>query len=28
VWPFGARRSDWVFDLPRIVDEWSRESGA
>ena len=28
VWPFGARRSDWVFDLPRIVDEWSREPGA
>jgi protein SCO1/2 len=23
VWPFGARRSDWVLDLPRIVDEWS-----
>lgn len=23
VWPFGARRSDWVIDLPRIVDEWS-----
>jgi protein SCO1/2 len=23
VWPFGARRSDWVFDLPRIVEEWS-----
>jgi protein SCO1 len=22
-WPFGARRSDWVADLPRIVDEWS-----
>jgi protein SCO1 len=22
VWPFGARRSDWVVDLPRIVDEW------
>ncbi len=21
-WPFGARRSDWVVDLPRIVDEW------
>ena len=23
VWPFGARRSDWILDLPRIVDEWS-----
>jgi protein SCO1 len=23
VWPFGARRSDWVGDLPRIVEEWS-----
>ncbi|MEX2324787.1 MAG: SCO family protein [Nitriliruptoraceae bacterium] len=23
VWPFGARRSDWVDDLPRIVAEWS-----
>lgn len=23
VWPFGARRSDWVDDLPRIVREWS-----
>lgn len=22
VWPFGARRSDWVADLPRIVEEW------
>jgi protein SCO1 len=22
-WPFGARRSDWVADLPRIVTEWS-----
>ena len=22
VWPFGTRRSDWVVDLPRIVDEW------
>lgn len=22
-WPFGARRSDWVADLPRVVDEWS-----
>jgi protein SCO1 len=25
VWPFGARRSDWVADLPRIVDEWSAD---
>ncbi len=23
VWPFGARRSDWVADLPRVVEEWS-----
>ena len=23
VWPFGARRGDWVEDLPRIVAEWS-----
>jgi protein SCO1 len=23
VWPFGARRSDWVADMPRIVEEWS-----
>ncbi|MFP4636090.1 MAG: SCO family protein [Nitriliruptoraceae bacterium] len=22
-WPFGARRSDWVSDLPRVVEEWS-----
>ena len=22
-WPFGARRSDWAADLPRVVDEWS-----
>jgi protein SCO1 len=25
VWPFGARRSDWVADLPRIVEEWSQD---
>ena len=23
VWPFGARRGDWVADLPRVVTEWS-----
>ena len=23
VWPFGARRADWVADLPRILEEWS-----
>lgn len=23
VWPFGARRADWVVDLPRIIAEWS-----
>ena len=22
VWPFGARRADWVADLPRILEEW------
>lgn len=22
VWPFGARRSDWVADLPRIASNW------
>lgn len=22
VWPFGARRSDWVVDLPRMVEQW------
>ncbi len=22
-WPFGARRSDWVNDLPKVVEEWS-----
>jgi protein SCO1 len=27
VWPFGARRSDWVADLPRIVEEWSHDEG-
>lgn len=25
-WPFGTRRSDWVLDLPRIIDEWSHDS--
>ncbi|MEX0593004.1 MAG: SCO family protein [Nitriliruptoraceae bacterium] len=24
-WPFGTRRSDWVLDLPRIVEEWSTQ---
>ncbi len=23
VWPFGARRSDWSADLPRIVEDWA-----
>jgi protein SCO1 len=23
VWPFGARRADWVADLPRILEEWT-----
>lgn len=23
VWPFGARRSDWVADLPLVVERWS-----
>ena len=22
-WPFGARRADWVADLPRVVEEWT-----
>jgi protein SCO1 len=26
VWPFGARRGDWVADLPRILEEWTPES--
>lgn len=28
VWPFGARRSDWVHDLPRIVEQWSAKVDA
>lgn len=28
VWPFGARRSDWIADLPRVVDEWSLDAEA
>jgi protein SCO1 len=27
VWPFGARRADWVADLPLIVDQWSEPTG-
>ena len=23
MWPFGARRSDWIADLPRVVEQWS-----
>jgi protein SCO1/2 len=23
VWPFGARRADWISDIPRIATEWS-----
>ncbi|MTV26985.1 SCO family protein [Nitriliruptoraceae bacterium ZYF776] len=23
VWPFGARRADWVDDLPLIAEQWS-----
>ena len=23
VWPFGARRADWINDLPLIVEQWS-----
>ncbi len=23
VWPFGARRADWIDDLPLILDEWT-----
>lgn len=25
VWPFGARRADWVEDLPRILEEWTAD---
>lgn len=25
VWPFGARRADWIDDLPRIVERWSAD---
>lgn len=27
VWPFGARRADWIADLPLIVEQWSHEAG-
>ncbi len=27
VWPFGARRADWVADLPRILEEWTADRG-
>lgn len=23
VWPFGARRADWISDLPLIMEQWS-----
>lgn len=23
VWPFGARRSDWVHDMPLILEQWT-----
>ncbi len=23
MWPFGTRRSDWVDDLPRVIEAWS-----
>ena len=25
VWPFGARRADWIDDLPLILDGWTAE---
>lgn len=25
VWPFGARRADWIVDLPQIVEAWSAD---
>jgi protein SCO1 len=25
VWPFGARRADWVADLPLILEQWTAE---
>ncbi|MEX1178636.1 MAG: SCO family protein [Nitriliruptor sp.] len=28
MWPFGARRADWVEDLPRIVEEWTADGVA
>lgn len=28
LWPFGARRADWVADLPRILEEWTAERGS
>lgn len=26
VWPFGARRADWIEDLPRILEEWDADA--
>lgn len=28
VWPSGARRADWINDLPRILDDWTLDGGA
>jgi protein SCO1 len=28
VWPFGTRRVDWIEDLPRILEEWTRGADA
>jgi protein SCO1 len=28
VWPFGARRADWVADLPLILEEWTDDLDA
>lgn len=28
VWPFGARRADWIADLPLIIEQWSAPEGA
>ncbi|WP_052666254.1 SCO family protein [Nitriliruptor alkaliphilus] len=28
VWPFGTRRVDWIEDMPRILEEWTRDDDA
>lgn len=27
VWPFGTRRTHWVDDLPRIIEQWTADRG-